>query len=114
FFADLPLDDQVDFLVTSSVQIEDDPNMLDELVEEWAEGDVDDLAAMMAEPDVMGSAEVYDVLIVERNQNWTEQIKALMDAEEGIFMMAVGAAHLAGEDSVVEMLRADGLEVDGP
>ncbi|MEL6664399.1 MAG: TraB/GumN family protein, partial [Pseudomonadota bacterium] len=114
FFADLPLDDQVDFLVTSSVQIEDDPNMLDELVEEWAEGDVDDLAAMMAEPDVMGSAEVYDVLIVERNQNWTEQIKALLDAEEGTFMMAVGAAHLAGEDSVVEMLRSDGLEVDGP
>jgi uncharacterized protein len=114
FFADLPLDDQVDFLVTSAIQIEDDPNMLDALVEEWAEGDVDDLAAMMAEPDVMGSAEVYDVLIVERNENWARQVKALLEGEEGTFMMAVGAAHLAGDDSVVEMLRADGLEVTGP
>lgn len=114
FFADLPMDDQIDFLVTSAIQIEDEPNMLDELVSEWAEGDVDDLAAMMAEPDVMGSDMVYDVLIVERNANWTEQVKALMEAEAGTFMLAVGAAHLAGEDSVVEMLRADGYEVSGP
>ncbi|MEL6569397.1 MAG: TraB/GumN family protein [Pseudomonadota bacterium] len=114
FFADLPLEDQVEFLVASAIQIEDDPNMLDKLVEEWAEGDVDDLAAIMAEPDVMGSDAVYDILIVERNQNWVQQIKTLMDAEEGTFLMAVGAAHLAGDDSVVEMLRADGIDVSGP
>ncbi|MEO0818001.1 MAG: TraB/GumN family protein [Pseudomonadota bacterium] len=114
FFADLPLEDQVEFLVASAIQIEHDPNMLDKLVEEWAEGDVDDLAAIMAEPDVMGSDAVYEILIVERNQNWVQQIKTLMDAEEGTFLMAVGAAHLAGDDSVVEMLRADGIEVSGP
>ncbi|MEM1105565.1 MAG: TraB/GumN family protein [Pseudomonadota bacterium] len=114
FFADLPLDDQVDFLVTSAIQIEDDPTMLDTMVEEWAEGDVDDLAAMMAEPDVMGSQEVYDVLIVERNQDWTAQIEALLEAEAGTFLIAVGAAHLAGDDSVVEMLRAAGYTVEGP
>lgn len=114
FFADLPIDDQVEFLVTSSIQIEDDPNLLDTLVEEWAEGDVDDLAAILAEPDMMGSDGVYDVLIVERNQNWVSQIKSLMEAEAGTFLMAVGAAHLAGDDSVVEMLRAEGIAVSGP
>ncbi|MCI4645535.1 MAG: TraB/GumN family protein [Hyphomonadaceae bacterium] len=114
FFADLPMEDQVEFLVVSAQQIEDDPTMLDELVEEWAEGDVDDLAHLMAEPDVMGSEAVYDSLIVTRNANWTGQIKDLMAAEAGSFVIAVGAAHLAGEDSVIAMLRADGLEVEGP
>lgn len=114
FFADLPMEDQVDFLVTSAVQIEDEPHMLDDLVTEWAEGDVDDLAHMMSEPDVMGSNAVYDSLIVTRNANWTGQIKTLMEDEAGAFFIAVGAAHLSGEDSVIAMLRADGYEVDGP
>ena len=88
--------------------------MLDALVTEWAEGDVDDLAHLMSEPDAMGSEAVYDNLIVTRNANWTEEIKTLMAEEAGSFFIAVGAAHLAGEDSVIAMLRADGYEVDGP
>ncbi|MEO0466253.1 MAG: TraB/GumN family protein [Pseudomonadota bacterium] len=114
FFAGLPMEDQVDFLVTSSIQIEDSPTMLDDLVEEWATGDIDDLALIMSAPDVMGSDAVYDALLVDRNETWTTQIKGLLDAEAGTFVYAVGAAHLAGDDSVVAMLRADGLEVTGP
>ena len=68
----------------------------------------------MSEPDAMGSEAVYDNLIVTRNANWTEEIKTLMAEEAGSFFIAVGAAHLAGEDSVIAMLRADGYEVDGP
>ena len=62
----------------------------------------------------MGSNAVYDSLIVTRNANWTGQIKTLMEDEAGAFFIAVGAAHLSGEDSVIAMLRADGYEVDGP
>lgn len=114
FFADMPLEDQVDFLVASAEQIEDDPELLDRLVAEWAEGDVTAIGTIMAEPDAMGSELVYDVLIVERNANWTRAIETLMAEEAGTFLMAVGAGHLAGEDSVVEMLRARGYEVTGP
>lgn len=114
FFADLPEDDQVDLLVSSAIQIEDDPGLLDRLVEDWAEGDLDDIADMLAEPDALGSEGVYDVLIVERNRNWVDQIETLLDDEAGTFLLAVGAAHLVGEDSVVEMLRAEGFEVSGP
>ena len=114
FFADLSIDDQVDFLVTSAIQMEDNPTMLDDLVEEWSTGDIDDLALIMSAPDVMGSDAVYDVLLVERNANWVQQIKSLMADEAGTFVYAVGAAHLAGDDSVVAMLRADGIEVSGP
>ncbi|MEM0986289.1 MAG: TraB/GumN family protein [Pseudomonadota bacterium] len=114
FFADAPIDDQVDFLVASAEQIENDPQLLDRLVAEWAEGDVDAIAEIMANPDIMGSRKIYDTLIVERNLNWTEQITDLMEAEAGAFLIAVGAGHLAGEDSVVEMLRRQGFTVEGP
>lgn len=114
FFADMSQEDQVEFLVASAVQIEENPQLLDTLVAEWAEGDVEEIGHIMAEPEVMGSQHVYDVLIVERNANWADQIAALMEAEAGTFLIAVGAGHLAGKDSVVEMLRADGFEVEGP
>ncbi|MEL6103672.1 MAG: TraB/GumN family protein [Pseudomonadota bacterium] len=114
FFADAPVEDQVAFLVASAQQIEDDPDLLDTLVAEWAEGDVAAIGSIMADPATMGSEQVYETLIVERNRNWTRQIKDLMDAEPGVFLMAVGAGHLAGTDSVVEMLRAEGIAVEGP
>lgn len=114
FFADMDRDAQVDFLIASAIQIEEDPELLDELVVEWAEGDIDDLSALVTAPDAMGSQEVYDVLIVQRNANWTREIRSLMENEAGTFLIAVGAAHLAGEDSVVAMLRTEGYEVTGP
>lgn len=114
FFADMSQDDQVEFLVASAEQIVDNPQLLDTLVDKWARGDVDAIGQIMADPDVMGSQHVYDVLIVERNANWTAQIEALMADEAGTFLIAVGAGHLAGEDSVAEMLRARGYAVEGP
>jgi len=114
FFADAPVDDQVDFLVATAEQIEKDPGLLDRLVVEWAEGDVPAIATIMADPEIMGSDGIYETLIVERNRNWNAQTEALMEAEAGVFLIAVGAGHLAGEHSVVEMLRADGYEVQGP
>ena len=113
FFANLPEDDQVAFLVAGAEAIEDDPEMLDRLVAEWAEGDVQGLGDMMSDVDAFGSQAVYDTLLVERNRNWIPQIEAILE-EPGTFMVAVGAGHLAGDDSVIVMLRDKGYEVTGP
>jgi hypothetical protein len=50
-------------------------------------------------------------MLTQRNRNWTREIQKLMKAEEGTFLFAVGAAHLAGEDSVIKMLRDQGETV---
>ncbi len=113
FFANLPDEDQVDFLVAIAELIEDEPDVLDRLVAEWAEGDVQGLGDMMADPGAFGSQRVYDVLLVERNRNWIPQIEAILE-EPGTVMVAVGAGHLAGDDSVIAMLRDKGYEVTGP
>lgn len=113
FFVNLPEGDQVDFLVQSAIDIEDNPGLLDEIVEDWASGDVSGIADLLAEPSALGSDAVYETLIVERNTNWTPKIEALLE-EPGVKMVAVGAAHLAGDDSVVQMLRDSGYTVSGP
>jgi uncharacterized protein YbaP (TraB family) len=112
-FANLPDDEQVDFLISSAESVEEGSEMLDVLVSEWEDGDVAGLAALMSNPEMMGSEAIYDALLKERNQDWVPKIAAMLD-EPGTVLIAVGAGHLAGKDSVIELLRADGYEVEGP
>ncbi|WP_321490644.1 TraB/GumN family protein [uncultured Hyphomonas sp.] len=112
-FANLPDDEQVDFLISSAESVEEGSEMLDVLVNEWEDGDVAGLAALMSNPEMMGSEAIYDALLKERNQDWLPKIEAMLD-EPGTVLVAVGAGHLAGKDSVIELLRARGYEVEGP
>ena len=105
FLGGLPEDSQVEFLVQGAIAIEDDPNMLDRLVADWGEGDVESIGEMMSGVDDWGDQTVYETLLVNRNEDWAVQITDLMDDEAGTFFVAVGAGHLAGEDSLVEILR---------
>jgi uncharacterized protein YbaP (TraB family) len=53
---------------------------------------------------------LYDVLLRRRNAAWTEWLIHRLD-RPGTLLFAVGAAHLAGEDSVRAMLEARGFRV---
>lgn len=108
--ASVPEAEQIAMLVQTAEQIEDDPDFLDKLIIEWAEGDVPSLADMIADDDVFGSGEVYNLMLRTRNANWSDQIAALLQDEAGTFFIAVGAAHLAGEDSVQALLGASGIQ----
>jgi len=109
--AELPEKSQIEFLVSGAEAIEDTPNLLDDLVDDWFTGDVDGIADIMSDEDAMGDQVVYDAMLTKRNRNWTREIQKLMDAEDGTFLFAVGAAHLAGKDSVINMLRDQGETV---
>lgn len=109
----MPTDVQVDFLVSSAESIEEGGDVLDTLVSEWVDGDVHGIGLLMSNPDMMGSDDVYDALLKSRNEIWVGKIEAMLE-EPGTRLIAVGAGHLAGEDSVIEMLEAKGYEVEGP
>ena len=54
---------------------------------------------------------VYEALLVKRNANWADQIETMLEGSGTVFI-AVGAAHLAGDDSVQRLLEQRGVEVD--
>lgn len=112
-FAALPDEEQIDFLISSAEDIEEGTEVLDILVNEWEDGDVAGLGLLLSNPEMMGSHAIYDALLKDRNEDWVPKIEAMLD-EPGNVLIAVGAGHLAGKDSVIEMLRADGYEVEGP
>jgi hypothetical protein len=53
---------------------------------------------------------MQQALIRQRNANWSKWIEQRM-AQPGAVMIAVGAGHLAGKDSVIEMLKKDGYKI---
>lgn len=107
--ASVPEAEQVALLVQTAMQIEDEPDFLDRLVADWSIGNVDALAATISDDDVFGSGDIYNLMIRQRNTEWTAKIEALMEEEAGTYFVAVGAAHLAGEDSLQSMLGENGL-----
>src|SRR5437763_1368623 len=54
--------------------------------------------------------ELKQALIKQRNANWSKWIQQRM-TQPGEIMIAVGAGHLAGPDSVIALLQRDGYRV---
>ena len=108
--AGFPQEDQLDFLRSTLEDFDTATTDLDKLVEAWATGDVEAIETVGVDPMRESSEELYQALLVRRNTNWADQIQAEL-AGSGTVFIAVGAAHLAGDDSVQEILERRGVEV---
>jgi len=102
--------DQLAFLRSLLESYEDASSELDRMVEAWASGDVALLEQMAIDEMRSESPALYEALLVRRNVDWADQIQTLLEGSGSIFM-AVGAAHLAGDDSVQEILGRRGVIV---
>ena len=79
------------------------------MLSSWQHGDVKAIARSFNH-DLSASPELRDALLRRRNANWARWIEQRMK-QPGSVMIAVGAGHLAGDDSVVDLLKRDGLHV---
>ncbi len=111
FFADLPMKDQTEFLIGTVESFNKDPKELDGLIKDWSEGNVEGIAKRISQTEDFGNAHVYQVLLADRNKHWDKVLEKLMREETGTYFVAVGAAHLAGPDSVIALMRRHGFEV---
>jgi len=109
--ATLPDAVQLSFLRTTLEDFDQATVMLDQMVDAWAEGDVQALDRIAVQEMKADAPEVYDALLVHRNADFADQIQGLL-AGSGTVFIAVGAAHLTGEDSVQAMLETRGVEVE--
>ena len=88
----------------------DDPDGYARTLAAWRTGDTDKLAASFA-PAFRGAPALQRTLVTDRNARWSAWIVRRM-AAPGRVLVAVGAGHLVGAESVVAMLRGKGLKVE--
>jgi hypothetical protein len=110
FLADLPMPLQLAFLRDTLHDVEKDKQELLSLVDAWKQGDVGAIAKL--ENDELKTQEpaLYQTLLVQRNVRWAAKIQDLLK-QPGTVFIAVGAAHLAGPDSVQAQLAKLGISV---
>lgn len=81
----------------------------DQMLAAWSRGDVKAVGKSFNR-DLASTPEIAQALIKRRNANWSKWIKQRL-TQPGAVMVAVGAGHLSGPDSVIELLRHDGYRV---
>ena len=79
------------------------------MLNSWTQGDVVGIAKSF-NAEFGDAPELVDMLLAKRNANWARWVQGRLD-KPGTVLVAVGAGHLAGDQSVLNMLEKQGLKV---
>lgn len=109
--ADMSEADQLAFLRGTLDSFDDATTDLDQLVDRWSRGDVAAIRRLGVDDVRRQGRGVYQTLLADRNADWAGQIQQIL-AGSGTVFIAVGAAHLAGPDSVQAQLARRGVRVE--
>lgn len=82
---------------------------IEKVADAWRQGDVATLEQLLHEG-FRDAPEIADRLLFERNRNWVPAVQRCLDERAGCFIV-VGAAHLVGPGSLVDLLRERKLSV---
>jgi hypothetical protein len=111
FLAGLSEPVQLQMLYEALDEYGEGPAMVKEMEAAWEKGDAEGLDRLVVGEIAATYPELHDVLFVRRNEAWTQTLMAELQGA-GVDFVAVGAGHLVGKDSVVEMLRKRGVKVE--
>lgn len=111
-FANLTHDQEVQYLVMTLQQTDKLNEDLDTLLKAWLSGDLRRLDREL-NGDTDHFPQMRDALLTQRHAKWIPQIERML-ADGKSHVVIVGAAHLVGKGSVIDLLRAKGIRVEGP
>jgi uncharacterized protein YbaP (TraB family) len=109
--ADLPERTQIAFLQTTLDEVSQGLALVETLAKAWVDGDTRTMDELLVQDVKRKEPEVYEKLFVRRNVQWGEKIAGLLQ-RSGVQLIAVGAGHLVGPDSVQTQLAKRGIRVE--
>lgn len=109
-FDSLPPASQQAMLEQTLAELDEAATALDSMVDAWREGALEDLGAELLE-DFDQFPGLYATLVTKRNDAWVPALERML-GDGRRHLVVVGALHLVGRDSVIELLRARGHEVE--
>lgn len=109
FFDTLSAPIQADLVEQTMLELDTFEESMDSMIAAWKAGDVAALERLTLEG-FADFPEVYDAILVQRNQNWIPDIESFINQSED-YLVIVGAAHLVGPDNVIQLLQDKGYSV---
>jgi hypothetical protein len=111
YFADLSDKAQVDYLTSELDDYDGAVDKFKKVVADWYAGDAKGLDEMLSAELKAKHPDLFQLLVVKRNEGFVKQIQELLKGNETAFV-AIGAGHLVGSDGVPEMLKKLGYKVE--
>lgn len=103
-----------DELITRTLRdIRELPTMLQAIKDAWRSGDNRKLKEVALTPFKKDFPNVYNNIIVKRNDAWMEKIEEMLETQD-VELVLVGALHLVGDDGLLEKLAARGYKIQQP
>jgi uncharacterized protein YbaP (TraB family) len=109
-FDALPPHSQQAMLEQTLAEIDEAETALRAMVEAWRDGELESLSAELLD-DFDDFPGLYETLVTTRNRSWVPALERML-ANGRRHLVVVGALHLVGDDSVIELLRARGHDVE--
>jgi hypothetical protein len=82
---------------------------MNELIASWRNGETGEIESGLLQ-DIRQYPEIYQAILVRRNENWVGQILQLLDDTQD-YLIIVGAMHLVGDDGLPSLVQKKGLAV---
>ena len=101
--------DQIAFLNQTLKDLEVVNELAADLVKFWKAGNANELHELLFRS-FKNYPAIHDRLLIRRNKKWVEEIEVLMRENKNI-LFVVGAGHLVGPESVVDLLKQRGYKV---
>jgi hypothetical protein len=108
-FDSLPSDSQQAMLEQTLGELDEAETVLSEMVAAWRNGELEDLSAELLD-DFDEFPGLYETLVTKRNNAWVPALERML-ADGRRHLVVVGALHLVGDDSVIELLDERGHDV---
>jgi len=103
--------EQIAFLTSVFDDLEKGVDLVDKLAKAWIDGDINTITQLSVDDIKKEVPTVYQKFIVRRNIAWSEKIAGMLKGS-GVQLIAVGAAHLVGPDSVQAQLAKRGIKAE--
>lgn len=110
FIANMGIGQEDEMLSYNLADIKRFPELWQGMTEAWRRGDLAWLEQQIALPMQRDFPDVYQTMLVERNNAWIPQLEAMFTSAQVEFVL-VGALHLAGKDSLLTKLGDKGYRI---
>ena len=102
---------EVDQLLGDTLEdIDEMPGLITEMIDAWKSGNTGRLDKLLNEQ-FEEDDRVRELLLTDRNKNWVPEIEKALAGKKNVLFI-VGAAHLVGKESVIDLLRKKGCRVE--
>lgn len=110
YMAEMGIGNESEFIRLSLEELDEMDTSMNQMIDAWRSGDDELLDSLFVADMKEGHPELYFSLLVQRNLNWMPIIESMFTDSDTEFVL-VGAAHLVGEDGLLNLLRNKGYEI---